>query len=87
MYVLVYAVTHCIVQLTYIKHWGQNPKKMYLNLYYTQKIFKFFFTLPLESSITFLNLVLAVLKWAIGRFKNGNRRLYKESRAKLKYAP
>ena len=64
-----------------------NPLKSCLLISYTQKIFKFFFTLPLESSITFLNLVLAVLKWAVGRFKNGNRRLYKESRAKLKYAP
>ena len=62
------------------------PKNLSFNLLYT-KIFKFFFTLPLESSITFLNLVLAVLKWAVGRFKNGKRRLYKESIAKLKYAP
>ena len=54
------------------------PKKLSLNLPCT---------LPVESSIAFLNLVLAVLEWAVGRFKNVNRRLYKESRAKLKYAP
>ena len=29
----------------------------------------------MESSITFLNLVLAVLKWAVGRFKNGTKSL------------
>ena len=64
-----------------------KPLKSCLLISHTQKIFKFSFTLPVESSITFLNLVLAVLKWAVGRFKNVNRRLYKESRAKLKYVP
>ena len=63
-----------------------NPLKSSILISYTQNIYKFCSTVPLESSITFLNLVLAVLKWAVGRFKNGNRRLYKESRAKLKHA-
>ena len=64
-----------------------NPLKSCHLISHTQKSFKFSFTLPVESSITFLNLVLAVLKWAVGQFKNANRRLYKESRAKLKYVP
>ena len=64
-----------------------NPLKSCLLISHALKIFKFPFTLPVESSIAFLNLVLAVLEWAVGRFKNVNRRLYKESRAKLKYAP
>ena len=36
-----------------------NPLKSCLLISYTQNIFKFCFTVPLESSITFLNLVLA----------------------------
>ena len=63
------------------------PKKSCLIISHTQKIFKICFTISVESSITFLNLVLAVLKWAVGRFKNGNRRLYIKFRAKSKYAP
>ena len=69
----------------------KTPKKLSFKLkvliFHKKKIFKFSFTLPVESYITFLNLVLAVSKWAVGRFKNVNSRLYKESRAKLKYAP
>ena len=53
-----------------------NPLKSCILISYTQKIFRFCSTVPLESSITFLNLVLAVLKWAVGRFYNGNRRLH-----------
>ena len=64
-----------------------NPLKSCLLISHTQKIFKFSFTLPVESSISFLNLVLVVLKWVVGRFRNVYRRLHKESRAKLKYLP
>ena len=41
--------------------------------------------MSVESFIQFLNLVQAVLSWAVGQSKIGNKRFYKNSRAKSKY--
>ena len=40
----------------------------------------------MESFIQLLNLVQAVLSWAVGQSKIGIKRFYKNSRAKSKYA-
>ena len=61
--------------------------KRYIIISHSQKIFQICFTISVESSITFLNLVQAVLNWAVGRSKTGNRTLYEMPRAKSKYVP
>ena len=63
------------------------PPKRCIIISHSQKIFQICFTISVESSITFLNLVQAVLNWAVGRSKTGNRTLYEMPRAKSKYVP
>ena len=62
------------------------PKRCII-ISHSQKIFQICFTISVESSITFLNLVQAVLNWAVGWSKTGNRTLYEMLRAKSKYVP
>ena len=64
-----------------------GPPKRCIIISHSQKIFQIYFTISVESSITFLNLVQAVLTWAVGRSKTGNRTLYEMPRAKSKYVP
>ena len=64
-----------------------RPPKRCIIISHSQKIFQICFTISVESSITFLNLVQAVLNWAVGQSKTGNRTLYEMPRAKSKYVP
>ena len=64
-----------------------RPRKRCLIISHSQKIFQICFTISVDNSIKFINLVQAVFNWAVGRSKYVNRIIYTKSRAKLKYVP